>query len=244
MDKPAVILSGAAGDIGSFVTARLVSNGYDVIAVDINQDALDALGDEGVTKICCDLTNREEIEEKIGPLFEAHRIEVLINNAGAIYNEPLYNMLSREDKKHSSEGWNKTIDANLGTAFNLTSSVVNGMIGKKFKGVIINVSSVAAQGNIGQTAYSAAKAAINAMTVTWAKELGMFGIRSVSIAPGFFNTPSTSAALTEANLKKWTKSVPLNRLGELDELYHGIDFLINNTYYNGKVLELDGGLSI
>ena len=69
------------------------------------------------------------------------------------------------------------------------------MVLKKEKGLIINISSISAQGNAGQSAYAASKAAVEALTKTWSKELGMFKIRCACIAPGFFNTPSTKSSL-------------------------------------------------
>jgi 3-oxoacyl-[acyl-carrier protein] reductase len=194
-------------------------------------------------KYVCDLT--EAVSKVISEIFNTNSgINVLINNAGIIHNEPLINLLQREDKKHSIKNWNKVIDVNLNSVFYVTSNVVDQMVAKKMKGVIINISSISAQGNIGQSAYSATKAAVEALTKTWSKELGMFKIRSVCIAPGFFNTDSTRESLNENMLKKWEKSVPLGRLGELSELVSAVEFLIQNEYYNGKILRVDGGLTI
>jgi 3-oxoacyl-[acyl-carrier protein] reductase len=118
------------------------------------------------------------------------------------------------------------------------------MVSKRQKGVIINISSISAKGNAGQSAYSAAKAAINALTVTWSKELGMFGIRCNAIAPGFFDTDSTHQELDESKLKAYQKNTPVGRLGKTDEIVDAIEFIIGNDYYNGSILELDGGLVI
>ena len=72
----------------------------------------------------------------------------------------------------------------------------------------------------------------------------MFKIRAVSIAPRFFNTDSSKESLSESMLAKWQKSVPLGRLGEMDELLLAVKFIIENEYFNGKTLSLDGGLTI
>jgi 3-oxoacyl-[acyl-carrier protein] reductase len=171
-------------------------------------------------------------------------INVCINNAGIIHSEPLINILSRTDKKHSISNWQKVIHVNLDAVFYVTSNVVENMVLRKGKGVIINISSISAQGNAGQSTYSASKAAVEALTKTWSKELGMFKIRCACIAPGFFNTPSTKESLSENMLGKWQKSVPIGRLGELDELLSAVEFIIRNEYFNGKILALDGGLTI
>ena len=118
------------------------------------------------------------------------------------------------------------------------------MVEHRTKGLIINVSSISANGNVGQSAYSAAKAAVNALTVTWSKELGMFGIRSTAIAPGIVDTSSTQRSLSEANIRKWKKNTPLGRLGKLEEISESVKFIIENDFFNGRILEIDGGLKI
>ncbi len=90
------------------------------------------------------------------------------------------------------------------------------LILKKQKGLIINISSISAQGNTGQSAYAASKAAVEALTKTWSKELGMFKIRCACIAPGFFDTPSTRESLTENMLSKWQKSVADRKIGRVE----------------------------
>ena len=162
----------------------------------------------------------------------------------SIYSAPLINLLSRTDRKHSVEAWHKVIDTNLSAVFKTSVCTIDQMISHKTKGVVINISSISAQGNAGQSAYSAAKAAINALTFTWAKELSMFGVRSAAIAPGFIETPSTHKALSDANIEKIRNTIPLKRLGSLEEIFKAVTFVIENDYYNGRVLEIDGGIVI
>jgi 3-oxoacyl-[acyl-carrier protein] reductase len=118
------------------------------------------------------------------------------------------------------------------------------MLIKRTKGVVVSVSSISARGNAGQSAYAAAKAGVNALTVTWAKELGPMGLRFVAIAPGFIDTPSTRDALSDAILAKLKLKVPLRRLGDLESVYLAVAYAIENNYVNGTVLEVDGGLVI
>jgi 3-oxoacyl-[acyl-carrier protein] reductase len=101
-----------------------------------------------------------------------HTPDVLINNAGIIHSEPLVNMLSRGGRVHSRESWRRVMSADLDSVFYVTSHVVDRMLVKRSKGVVISISSISANGNPGQSAYSAAKAGVNALTRTWAKELG------------------------------------------------------------------------
>ncbi|MDP3421758.1 MAG: SDR family oxidoreductase, partial [Thiobacillus sp.] len=169
---------------------------------------------------------------------------VLVNNAGIIHSEPLVNMLSRGERVHARESWQRVISTNLDSVFFVTGRVVDRMLARRCKGVVISISSIAANGNAGQSAYAAAKAGVNALTRTWAKELGAMGLRFVAIAPGFIDTPSTRAALSEATLARLQQQIPLRRLGELEHLYLALRHVIENDYLTGTVLEIDGGLVI
>jgi 3-oxoacyl-[acyl-carrier protein] reductase len=126
----------------------------------------------------------------------------------------------------------------------MTKHVVEAMLKKRSKGVIVNISSVSAKGNAGQSAYSAAKAGIEALTKVWAKELAPMGIRAFAVAPGFCDTPSTHGALNEKVLQETVSRVPLRRLGRAEEIAAFVVSGIKNDYLNGKILEIDGGLVI
>ena len=118
------------------------------------------------------------------------------------------------------------------------------MIARRCKGVVISISSISASGNPGQSAYSAAKAGVNALTRTWAKELGALGLRFAAIAPGFLDTDSTRSALSEAILTRLQQQIPLRRLGAPETIYQSARQIVENDYITGTVLEVDGGLSI
>ena len=238
-----IIITGSTGNFGSFLVFQFSQIVHRVVAIDKNvpKDPLP----EGVSFYQCDLTNHEEVSNTVNKIYlDISEINVVINNAGIIFNSPLINLMDKNNLIHNPVKWNQVLDTNLNTTFNFTSIIAYQMIKRKNKGVIINVSSVAALGNTGQSAYSAAKAAINALTVTWSKELSMFGIRTNSIAPGFFETQSTREALDDKIIERWRKEVPLRRLGKPIELFHALKFIIENDYYNGQVLELNGGLRI
>lgn len=239
------MITGGARGIGHYLATQLLDKAAKVVVLDNNEELLSQLPQHAnLRSFKCDVTNYEEVKVVVEKIFQDGGVNVLINNAGIIHSEPLISLMSRPDRKHKLENWNRVVNVNLNSVFYVTSHVVDHMVAKKEKGVIINVSSISAQGNLGQSAYSATKAAVEALTKTWSKELGMFKIRSVCIAPGFFNTPSTRESLSENILTKWEKAVPLGRLGELSELLKATEFLIANDYYNGKVLPLDGGLTI
>ncbi|MCL4170058.1 UNVERIFIED_CONTAM: hypothetical protein GTU68_006259 [Idotea baltica] len=117
------------------------------------------------------------------------------------------------------------------------------MVENKTSGVIINISSISRAGNIGQSNYAASKSAVVAMTSTWCKELARYGIRAVAIAPGFIKTEMTSN-IPEEIIKKIESGIPLKRLGEPNEIASGVLFAIENDYFNGRVLEIDGGFRL
>jgi 3-oxoacyl-[acyl-carrier protein] reductase len=241
-----ILITGAGRGIGHFIATGLLEKVSAVFIIDKNKELLDALPvHQSLHAFACDITQPDEVEKVVKDIFDLHGgINVCINNAGIIHSEPLVNILSRADKKHSIENWQKVMNVNLNAVFYVTSNVVEHMVVKKIKGVIINISSISAQGNVGQSAYGATKAAVEALAKTWSKELGMFKIRAASIAPGFFDTPSTKESLNEHMLQKWQKAVPLGRLGALDELLSAVIFIIENDYFNGKTLSVDGGLTI
>jgi 3-oxoacyl-[acyl-carrier protein] reductase len=110
--------------------------------------------------------------------------------------------------------------------------------------VIVNMSSISARGNAGQSAYAAAKAGVEALTRSWAKELGPLGLRFVAVAPGFIDTPSTRAALSVEILEELKQKTPLRRLGEVANVALAVIYALENDLLTGTVLDVDGGLTI
>ena len=245
IENSVVIVTGGASGLGKKITENLLKNGAMVAVYDINQKLLDEIANyENVFIVQCDLTKEKEIQQAIEKTLKRFsRIDVLVNNAGVLYSEPLINIMSK-DKRHSLINWQKIIDINLTAPFILGSYVAEQMVITRTKGVIINISSISAKGNAGQSAYSAAKAGLESITKVWAKELGVFGIRSIAIAPGFMDTESTHGAVTQDILDHIKKETPIKRLGRAEDISHVVKFIIENNYINGKVLEIDGGLVI
>lgn len=242
-----VLLTGGGSGIGRFLVERLEAEGAEVCVLELDAARCSELNEAAGRTIAwaCDVTDPDAIDAVLTVIFESgFEPDVLINNAGIIHSEPLVNMLARGERVHSRESWRRVMAADLDSVFYVTSRVVDQMLAKRRKGVVISISSISANGNAGQSAYSAAKAGVNALTHTWAKELGGLGLRFAAIAPGFIDVASTRAALSEAALARLQQQIPLRRLGELESVYLGVRQIIENDYLTGTVLEIDGGLVI
>jgi 3-oxoacyl-[acyl-carrier protein] reductase len=241
-----VLVTGGARGIGRHLVERMLIEAR-AVAVFEKEEAIQSLRSALPTAQCfaCDVTDPALVANAVAQLeSDGFLADVLINNAGVIASAPLINMLSKDDRVHSATEWQRVLNANLSSAFYVTGQVVDRMLKRRTKGVVISLSSICASGNAGQSAYSAAKAGVNALTRTWAKELGAFGIRFVAVAPGFLDTPSTREAMSEANLSRIKAQIPLNRLGEAEHIYQTVRLIIENDYVTGTVIEVDGGLVI
>jgi 3-oxoacyl-[acyl-carrier protein] reductase len=193
----------------------------------------------------CDVSSAEAVDAAVASARQdGFEPDILVNNAGVIHSEPLVHFAARGERVHSRQTWRDVMAADLDSVFFVTSRVVDGMIARRCKGVVISISSIAAAGNPGQSAYSAAKAGVNALTCTWAKELGAMGLRFAAIAPGFFDTPSTRAALSETILARLQQQIPLRKLGNPEAIYLAARQIVENDYLTGTVLEVDGGLTL
>ncbi len=162
-------------------------------------------------------------------------IDVLINNAG-ITKDNLLMRISEED-------FDKVIEVNLKSVFNMTKAVQRIML-KQRQGSIINMSSVVGvKGNAGQTNYAASKAGILGFTKSVALEIGSRSIRCNAIAPGFIETEMT-AKLDEEVVKGWRNAIPLKRGGTPEDVANACLFLASDmsTYVTGQVLNVDGGM--
>lgn len=238
-----VLVSGGASGLGLQIVKSLLENGAKVCVLDKSSDLLNKL--DGIDdKFCVDILDIQAIQNSIQVIIQKYKkIDVLINNAGLIYSEPMLNLF-KKNMMHDYSSFRKTIVANLDTVFILSSIVIEQMVAKRTNGVIINISSISSCGNPGQTAYSAAKAGVNAMTKTWAKELAPLGIRCNALSPGFIDTESTHQALDQAVISNVIKATPLRKLGHPQNVADGVIALIMNDFINGIILDVHGGLCI
>jgi len=238
------LVTGGCGGLGLPIAEYLHTAGAKVVVIDRNDEALANLP-EVFGRSKADLTILEEARAAAKSIIKEYSgIDILVNAAGTIVSETFVNILNAESMMLTYDRFRAGLAANLDTVFTMTAAVVEQMVLRRTKGVIVSLSSICACGNEGQTAYSAAKAAVNAMTTTWSKELGRFGIRCNAVAPGFIDTHSTRAALNETQIKHIIAETPLRRLGHPLEVAQAVAALIENDFLNGVVLPVNGGLTL
>jgi len=245
------VITGAAQGLGAAIGLALARRGARLALLDVNAERLDQTlaackqaGAEGYA-FTCDVSDETSvrrcfvsIEEHLGP------IAGLINNAGILRDGMLVKVKNGEIvDRLSLEQWQQVIDINLTGVFLCGREAATSMIRNGKGGVIINLSSISRAGNTGQSNYAAAKAGVAALSTTWARELARYDIRSVAIAPGVFETEMVASLKPEAH-ERITSAVPLQRTGSVEELAHAVEFIIENDYYSGRILELDGGLRL
>lgn len=239
------MVTGGCGCLGGPITGALAAEGATVCVLDVDEVGLRALEKvDGVYPYACDVTDMASIElavEQIIARFE--KIHGLINGAGLIYNESIFSF-SNESGRHSFDSWDRVIELNMSATFRVSSVVLEHMVLNRTKGVVVNIGSISSRGNPGQTAYSAAKAGVEAMANVWAQELGPLGIRAFTISPGFINTNSTSAALSSAAVQKINERVPLRRLGSASEVSTMLLAAIANDYVTGVTIPIHGGIVV
>jgi 3-oxoacyl-[acyl-carrier protein] reductase len=246
-----IVITGAARGLGAAMARRLARHGTVLALVDIAADALAetaaACRAAGATVQTYGANVAREAD--VVALFDqiardCGGVDALVNNAG-ITRDAL--LLKFQDGKlagkMSLDQWQAVIDVNLTGVFLCGREAAQRMVEGGRKGCIINISSISRAGNMGQTNYSAAKAGVAAMAVTWARELARYGIRAAAIAPGFINTEMVASMKPEAR-EKLVAGVPLKRMGEPDEIAHTVEFILQNDYVSGRVFEIDGALRL
>jgi 3-oxoacyl-[acyl-carrier protein] reductase len=247
LSETEILVTGGGHGLGRHLVERALVEARRVAVFEKDEAAIAQLraAHPAIKCYLCDVTDPGAVARAMAALEnDGFALDALVNNAGLVHSALLVNLLEKNNRVHSAEEWQRVLAANLSSVFYVTGPVVDHMLKRRKKGVVINMSSISARGNAGQSAYSAAKAGVNALTRTWAKELGGFGIRFVSIAPGFIDTESTRKALSEENLARLKEQIPLRRLGEVEHIYQTVRFIVENDYVNGTVLEIDGGLAI
>ncbi|MBU8919136.1 beta-ketoacyl-ACP reductase [Bacillus sp. FJAT-29953] len=239
LEGKVAIITGGAGGLGKETSLLFASEGAHVVVADYNKSLAEETAKEinGIG-LGVDVSTRDQVDRMVNEVIEQFgKIDILINNAGITMDSTLVKM--------TQEQWDQVISINQTGVFHCTQAVVPHMI-KEGYGRIINTSSIVGRmGNFGQTNYAATKAAVIAMTQTWAKELGRKGINVNAVAPGFIMTAMTEK-MPEKVLNGMREKVSLQRLGTPRDIANTYLFLASDdsSYINGAVVPVDGGLSI
>jgi 3-oxoacyl-[acyl-carrier protein] reductase len=237
--RPAwAVVAGGDGSIGRPIAEHLAANGWRVLSLD---RAASHGSQANLITRAVDAMESSAVEQALDDAIPSREpIKLLVNAIGLIWNEPFLSVRDRSFQAHRLDTWRQVIDANLTAPFVVASKVVTRMA-RGGGGAIVNFSSIAARGNAGQPAYSAAKAGIEGLTRAMASELGPLGIRVNAIAPGFVDVPSTRAALNSDQLSAITDRTPSRRLGTVNDIIVAIEFLVESSFVNGIVLDVNGG---
>lgn len=237
MNRLAIVTGGTRG-IGASISKILKINKFKVIA---NYNSNDAAAEEFSKKndiqvMKWDVSKYEDCSQNIEKIRKSHgNIEILVNNAGITKDAPLHKM--------KKEDWDKVINVNLNSVYNMSSGVINEMRINGF-GRLVHISSVNGQkGQFGQTNYAATKSALVGFSKSLALESASKGITSNVIAPGYINTEMV-AAIREDILSKIIETIPTKRLGDSDEIAEMVLYLVSEkaSYINGATFSVNGGL--
>lgn len=244
-----VVVTGAGRGIGRGIALEIAKKGAKIAAIDMNSDDLAEtvclVGEAGSTARSYQ-TNVAK-EDEVIPTFEAivrdfGAVHGVVNNAGITRDGLLVKAKDDQISTLSLAHWQAVIDVNLTGVFLCGREAAKHMIaGKVDEGCIVNISSISRYGSFGQSNYSAAKAGVAALAEVWAKELARYNIRTGSIAPGTIQTEMLAAMKPEAR-EKLIAGVPLKRLGAAANIAQAVIFIMENDYFTGRCIDVDGGL--
>lgn len=242
MNKTVIVTGGSRG-IGASIVRILAQEKYNVVlnynkSEEIAKEMQKELTNKGysVEIFKADVSKREEVKKLIEfTLNKFENIDILVNNAG-ISQTKLFTDITDED-------WQNMIGTNLNSVFYMSQEVIKNMIHNK-QGCIINISSIwGITGASCEVHYSVAKAGVDAMTKSLAKELGPSNIRVNSIAPGIIDT-DMNKYLTDKEIVEIEEEIPLGKIGKVEDIAKCVKWLIEDEYTTGQVISINGGWNI
>ncbi len=243
LENKTSIITGASRGIGKGIALSFAQHGSNIAFTYNNSvDAAKELESEliklgvkakGYKSNAADFDQAQELVDHILKDFET--VDILVNNAGITKDNLLMRIVE--------EDFDKVIEVNLKSVFNMTKAIQRIFLKKRFGSLIHMSSVVGLKGNSGQSNYAASKAGIIGFSKSIALELGSRNIRSNVVAPGFIETEMTNL-LAEDILKKWKEGIPLKRGGNVEDVANACLFLASDLskYITGQVLQVDGGM--
>lgn len=241
MSKPTAIVTGAANGIGKAISERLAEDGFFVALVDIDKDngtsLAEKLGSEKSTFFFCDIRSEAEVKLLYQDILQrCHGVEVLVNNAGIIRDNMIWNMPSSD--------FDNVINLNLKAVWMMCREAAKIMKERK-SGRMVNITSRAWLGNRGQSNYSASKAGVVGLTRVLALELGKYNVCVNAVAPGLIDTPLTQQ-LEKNVLQKLIEAQPTRTMGMPEDVANAVSFLVSpgTKFITGQTIYVDGGKSI
>ena len=240
-DKTAVITGGGSG-IGLATARAFIKEGAKIVLFGRRKEKLEKAVDDlngSAIFVQGDMTNNDDLDKLINETLHHFKgIDILVNNAGLFNGAPLHEISDSE--------WDKMMDINIRSVFQLTRRVLPVMLSKK-KGSIIHISSILGLIAVPQVAaYSVSKGALNQFSRSIAVEYGPSGIRSNSICPGLIETDMTADLMKDVELmKEWSKEYPIGRFGKPEDVANACLYLASDesSFVTGTILPVDGGFT-
>ena len=240
------LVTGAARGIGASIALRLAEDGFDIAVLDLDTasgeetvSAVTALGRRAIA-VGADVADEAAVKAAVAAVADGlGPPTILVNNAGILRDRSLAKMTLDE--------WDSVINVNLRGAFLMCREVQPHMRAAGW-GRIVNLSSTAALGNVGEANYAAAKAGIQGLTKTLAIELGRYGITANAVAPGFVETSMTHAVAErigmpfEDMIRQELLSIAVGRIGQPEDIAHAVSFFVDarSGFITGQVLYVAG----
>lgn len=237
--KVAVVTGGAQG-IGEAIVQRLYADGASVAILDINEDAANQAaqrlsGQPGKARgYAIDVANRTSVQQAFDAVYrDFDKIDILVNNAGITRDSMFHKM--------DDDAWDRVIDVNLTGVANCCKAVITAMRAQNY-GKIVNLASVSAFGNMGQTNYGASKAGVIGLTKSLAKEAARNNITVNAVAPSYVDTDMLRA-VPEKVMERFLAAIPLGRLARPDEIASVVAFLScdDSSFVTGECITVSGG---
>ena len=241
LNDQVALVTGASRGIGAAIANRLAAEGARVFGTatsDAGAAAINDRGVDGLTGLVLDVNDSDGISSVLAEIAgQGPAPTILVNNAGVTRDQLLLRM--------SEDDWETVLDTNLRSVYRLSKACLRGMM-KARTGRIISIASViGSMGNAGQANYAAAKAGMMGFSRSLAREVGSRGITVNGVAPGFIDTDMTRD-LNEAQRETMLKDIPLNRLGEAEDIAATVSFLASSSasYITGQTIHVNGGMYV